>query len=313
MVSEVAPAPSEDQTPAAPETEDALPALRSGPPIPGPITIVFSVVLFLSIVAVFFGVFAYGLSGLQEQRSQHQLYAVFRGLLDPSSPIAPSVGGAIPAGTPVALIDAPRAGLHDVVVVEGTSPADLLAGPGHLRSSPLPGQSGESILLGRSSTAGAPFRQITQLRRGDVVTVRTGQGKFRYMVKGHLAPGSRPPTIRSDDSLLVLGTSAGAGTLDGLTASHLVYVDAELQGKALPLQPHQPRSVSSDELPGHSDPGAWPLAAVWLLVLLLASAATWWLWARWGLLRTWLIGAPVLLGILWALANEGMRLLPNVY
>jgi hypothetical protein len=37
------------------------------------------------------------------------------------------------------------------------------------------------------------------------------------------------------------------------------------------------------------------------------------LWSFWGLLRTWIVAAPVLLGILWALSDEAIRLLPNVY
>ena len=66
------------------------------------------------------------------------------------------------------------AGLENVVVVEGTSSSDLLEGPGHLRDSPLPGQLGESIVMGKSATAGAPFGGIARLRKGDVINVTTG-------------------------------------------------------------------------------------------------------------------------------------------
>jgi len=270
------------------------------------------VILLVSSTALFLGVFAFGLSGLQEQRSQHELYAEFRGLLDPSSPVAPSIGGAIRPGTPVALLSVPAAGLHDVIVVEGTSPGDLLAGPGHLRDTPLPGQVGESVVLGKSATAGGPFRDIDRLRKGDVVTVRTGQGLFRYAVVGHLAPGSRPVSVPSDSGVLVLGTSAVSGDL-GITANSLTYVEARLKGTAVPVPRGLPRTVPSAEIPGHWDPGAWPMAAVWLAGLALVSACTWWLWARWGLLRTWIIGAPVLLGSLWGLGNAVLHLVPNVY
>jgi hypothetical protein len=34
---------------------------------------------------------------------------------------------------------------------------------------------------------------------------------------------------------------------------------------------------------------------MWLAGLALASAAVWWLWSRWGLLRAWIVGAPVLM------------------
>jgi hypothetical protein len=71
--------------------------------------------------------------------------------------------------------------------------------------------------------------------------------------------------------------------------------------------------VSASEVPGSGDTGAWPFVALFLAGLAVASVAVWWLWARLGILRTWLIGAPVLFALLWGLSNEVMRLLPNVY
>ena len=266
-----------------------------------------AVVLFISSTALFLVVFAYGLSGLQEHRSQHELYAKFRGLLAPASTVAPSIGGAIAPGTPVALLNAPLAGLRNAVVVEGTSSSDLLAGPGHQSNTPLPGQVGESVLLGKSSTAGGPFRAIGQLRTGDLILVRTGQGVFHYKVIGRLAPGQRPASVPATGSVLVLGTSAGSA------GGTVLYVEAKLEGHALRVPKGLPKSVPSAELPGHSDLGAWPAVALWLFVLALASGIAWWLWARWSLLRTWIVAAPVLLAILWALGNAVLAMVPNVY
>ena len=213
----------------------------------------------------------------------------------------------------MALIDSPQAGLHNVVVVEGTSSGDLLAGPGHLRDSPLPGQAGESVLVGRSATAGGPFSGITRLRRGDVIVVRTGQGNFRFTVLDQRVVGDPLPKIPGGGALLTLVTSAGNGSLGRLGPTHLVYVDARLDGKTVATPPGQPKTVLPDEIQGHNDPAAWPWAGLFLLALLAASAACWWMWARLGILRTWLIGAPVILAVLWGLSNEVMRLLPNVY
>jgi len=75
----------------------------------------------------------------------------------------------------------------------------------------------------------------------------------------------------------------------------------------------QPKTVPVREEPGSNDPSAWPLVLTWFAVLLVASSACWWLWARWGLLRTWLLGAPVLFAVLWITSGEAMRFLPNVY
>jgi len=322
MVTGTLPAPVGESTSAPSDVRGPIPVPvvpivkdqpRTGPPAPGAAVVALAAVMVVSVVVVFFGLFALVLSGLQEQRSQHLLYAQFRGLLDPSSTTAPSIGGPIPVGTPIALINSPQAGLHNVVVVEGTSSATLLAGPGHRRNSPLPGQAGQSVLVGKGITAGAPFGGITRLRLGDVVTVRTGQGQFRYRVLGPLVAGSRLPTIRSDDGLLTLVTSESSGPLGHLAPGHLAYVEARLLGKPVTAPTGAPRTVSPSEVQGHDEPSAWPLAGLWFLALLAASAACWWLWSRWGIVQTWIVGAPILFGLLWGLSNEAMRLLPNVY
>jgi len=304
----VAPAPAPE---AVEEVTTTAPDGRR--PMPTALAITLASLTAFSVVVLFFGAFAYGLSGLQEQRSQHQLYAAFRGLLDPASPTAPSIVGSIPSGTPIALLNSPAAGLRNVVVVEGTSPSNLLAGPGHLPNSPLPGQVGQSILMARSTTAGAPFGDITRLRKGDVITVTTGYGTFRFSVEGQLVAGQPLPEISKSGALLTLVTSAGSGWLGRWAGNHLVYVDALLQGRAVASPPGRPTAVSPVEYQGRSDPTAWPFIIFWLQALLVASLAIAWLWTRWGHAQTWLVGAPLIFAILWGLSTEAMRLLPNVY
>jgi sortase A len=299
-----APVPAVELTARAPRTRPLVPRL---------VVVTLATIMACSVVMLFFGAFAFGLSGLQEQRSQHQLYASFRELLDPSSEVAPSIGGPIALGTPVALLNSPDAGLHNVVVVEGTTAGDLLEGPGHLPDSPLPGQFGESIVLGRSTTAGAPFGGIARLDRGDVIAVTTGQGTFHFIVEGERVAGDPLPEIPTGGALLTLVTSAGSGSLGRLAPNHLVYVDAKLQGKAVAAPPGGPVAVPPVESQGLNDPSAWPFVVFWLLALLVASAAFVSLWLRWGRRQTWLVGAPVLLGILWGLSTEAMRLLPNAF
>jgi len=310
-VIEVVPAPPQE---AERQRQEAAPrAPRTGPPAPGLVSVLLALVMVLSVAALFFGKFLYGLSGLQEQRSQHQLYSAMRGLLSPSSPVAPWIGGDIPSGSPVALLTSPQAGLHDAVIVEGTSSGTLLAGPGHLPNTPLPGQAGAAVVLGKSATAGAPFGELARLQPGDVITVRTGQGRFRYIVRGRLVSGGRLPSVPSTSGFLLLGTSGGTAAPGGFTPSHVVYTYARLQGHAAPTPHGRPRTVPRQDRPGQGDPGARPFVALWLGLLLAGSAACWWLWSYWGLLRTWLVGAPVLFAVLWALSDEAIRLFPNVY
>ena len=170
---------------------------RSGPPRVGVLSVGLAVIMTLSVVVVFFGLFAFGFSGLQEQRSQHLLYDNFRGVLDPASPVSPPLGGDIPAGTAVALLSSPAAGLEKVVVVEGTTSGDLLSGPGHLPNSPLPGQAGDAIVMGKSLTAGAPFAHVSGLQKGARVVVRTGQGLFTFVVVDRRSAGTGHPRSAS--------------------------------------------------------------------------------------------------------------------
>lgn len=90
-------------------------------------------------------------------------------------------------------------------------------------------------------------------------------------------------------------------------------MEAALKGKAVAAPPHQPRTVEQSDLPGQTDPAECPFVALWLACLAAALAAVWWLWSRWGILRARIVGAPVLLALLWGLSNEATRLLPNVY
>ena len=112
---------------------------------------------------------------------------------------------------------------------------------------------------------------------------------------------------------LVLVTSAGRGGEGGLEPSQTLDVEATLKGKAVAAPHHRPQSVAQSDLPGQTDPAAWPFVALWPAGLALVSAAVWLWWSHWGILRARGVGAPVLLALLWGLSNEAMRLLPNVY
>jgi sortase A len=286
------------------------PVVRKKAPVA--VLIVLSSVLAFSALALFLSVYAVGLSALQEQRSQHQLYAQLRGLLSPSSPLAPPIGGALKPGTPVALLNVPAAGISRDVVVEGTSSADLLAGPGHVRDTPLPGQAGLSVLVGKSLTAGAPFRHVASLAVGDPMTVTTAQGTFHFKVVDRRVAGEEIPGIAAGGSRVTLVTSTGSGWLGKLAPSHLVYVDADLVGTAVAAPAGRIVAVPADEQPGNDDPGVWPFLVLWLQALLVTSVAVVWAWSRWGRRQTWLVGAPLLLAVAWGVADASMRLLPNV-
>jgi LPXTG-site transpeptidase (sortase) family protein len=72
-----------------------------------------------------------------------------------------------------------------VVVVQGTSAADLRRGPGHYPMTSLPGSGGTVAIAGHRTTWLHPFRHIDELRKGDAIDLRMPYGRFVYRVTGH--------------------------------------------------------------------------------------------------------------------------------
>jgi sortase A len=133
------------------------------------------------------------LSALRESRAQHRLANQLHAL-ELATPRRLANGVHVAAGArqlarsrrdgqAMAELRIPRIGLR-TVVVRGTAPADLRAGPGLIDRTPLPGQRGTTAIAGHRTTYGAPFRHIDALRRGDAVTLRLPYGTFRYAVEG---------------------------------------------------------------------------------------------------------------------------------
>jgi sortase A len=297
----------EDGEPLRPPTGPPQPPRPPLPPIPA---IVVRALVCVSLVAGSVLIYAVGISSLQESRSQHLLYAQLREqLAEATAPL----GGTIESGSPVLVLDVPRAGLRDVVVVEGTTSGDLQLGPGHRRDTPLPGQPGVSILMGRSVTFGRPFEGLPGLRPGDVVTATTAQGVFSYRVDDVRRAGDPlPPALAAGASRLLLVSSEGSGWRSGWAPSQLVFVDASLQGQAQPAPPGRAAATTAAEQVKAGDLGSLMPLVLWLQALLLVSVALVWARARWGSWQTWLVGLPLVLAVVWASIQSAVQLLPNL-
>jgi sortase A len=85
-------------------------------------------------------------------------------------------------GDAIARIEIPAIGVSEYVV-EGTDTGDLRKGPGHYPDTPLPGDTGTAAIAGHRTTYGAPFRDIDDLRRGQVIRVDMPDGMFVYRVE----------------------------------------------------------------------------------------------------------------------------------
>ncbi len=240
-------------------------------------------------------------SHLQERHFQSTSYKSFRDQLGKA--VAPT--GAAADGEPVALIDIPAIGLHQAVVVEGTTGRDLMRGPGHRRDTALPGQQGVSVLFGRGASFGAPFARLSELRVGDRIEATTGQGKFTYTVNVY-GDADQPITDPAKNRLVLLTGDSGwipTGT---------VLIGARLDGDAQPNPGGRPAYIPYDKALA-ADKGALAALQLWTLALLgVVVAAT--VAARyWRRSAAYLSLAPVLGAVLWSVYENAAALLPNLY
>jgi LPXTG-site transpeptidase (sortase) family protein len=250
------------------------------------------------------------LGHVEHARSQQTGYAKLRAELALGvAPVGRSTdkGTPVPAGDPVAILHIKAIGLREVVF-QGTTSGVLMSGPGHRRDTPLPGQPGTSIIMGRQWGFGSPFQHIGELHPGDGISVTTGQGQQQYKVTGVRRAGDPAPAFPgTGQGRLILMTATGSL----YTPRGVLRVDAQLVSQVQP-GPAAGGGITSAEEPLAGDQSAWLPILLWLQALLLAAAATAWTYRRWGRWQTWICGLPVLVAIVIALSGEATRLLPNL-
>ncbi|WP_324788481.1 sortase [Streptomyces sp. H51] len=269
----------------------------------------------LSVAALLLGVTVQLLliSGIQERSAQHAAFDRLRGELAlGTAPVAQAdqQGALLAPGTPLALIEIPAIGVRQVVR-EGTDSTVLTGGPGHRRDTPMPGQAGSSVLMGRAAAYGGPFGRLERLTAGDTLTVVTGQGKARYRVLDVRRAGDPAPAApAAGKGRLVLVTATGPRFMPG----GVLRVDADLVSAAFqtPAAVIRPGTLPESEQPLARPAGVpWPLV-MWLQALLAAAVAAVWAWHRWGRQQTWIVFAPVVAVLGLEVATRATELLPNL-
>jgi sortase A len=85
-------------------------------------------------------------------------------------------------GDAIGRLEIPAIGVKEYVV-EGTDTGNLRKGPGHYPDTPLPGERGTSAIAGHRTTYGAPFRDVDDLKRGNVITLDLPYGRYVYRVE----------------------------------------------------------------------------------------------------------------------------------
>ena len=82
-------------------------------------------------------------------------------------------------GEAMGQIQIPSVGLQ-AVILHGDSAKILRLGVGHLPETAMPGEQGNVALAGHRDTF---FRPLRGVHTGDIITLRTGRGTFRYQVE----------------------------------------------------------------------------------------------------------------------------------
>ncbi|POH62433.1 sortase [Cryobacterium zongtaii] len=253
------------------------------------------------------------LGNLQHLVSQQQLTDTLR--VELAQGTAPVSEGTVDKvlladGAPLAIIDIPSLGVHEVIV-EGSDSGTTRLGPGHRRDTVLPGQAGISVVMGRAAAYGGPFARIQELAPGQVFTVLTGQGEQTFEVIGVRYAGDPAPTpLAAGESRLILETARGAAFVPGGVAR----VDAVLTSET---QPAGIRQTSYVTLPASHKELATDTTTVWALAFalqffLLIELAMIWSFRRVGLQKAWTVFIPVVaVGGLFV-ADQAVRLLPNL-
>jgi sortase A len=265
-----------------------------------PRAIVSRSVTALGILALLFvGYELFGTS-IGEARSQTKLLSAFQTQLKTNPSAVPALGD------PVALLEIPRFPSQDVVV-QGVRSTDLQKGPGHDPGSPMPGQVGDAVIMGHRTTYGGPFRHISELARGDSITVFTAEGRFQYTVLD----------VRVTSGTPLIATSTEVGYLTLITSDPTFGGNRQVQVLAqLVTQPLTPISeiqmaVGAVRNGSGADRMAYAPVLLWGELFAAVLVIAWVLYRRWSPWATHLITSPILIALMFLLFSSIDRLLPR--
>jgi LPXTG-site transpeptidase (sortase) family protein len=302
---------------AEPSDERPLPRLRSRQPAGRAQSVAQAAgasLLILAFTALGFVAWVGLFSGLHYDKAQLNAYDTLRVQLAsgtaPNGPLMPNdPSKLLPMGSPVAVLSIPAIRLR-TVILQGTTGAVLENGPGHLRDTPMPGQVGISVILGRQSAYGGPFGGLASLAPGDSIEAVTGQVVASYRVIDLRRAGDPlPDPVATGGGRMILVTADGSP----LVPTGILYVDAELTSKPQPSPGVvQPSYIAPSENAMAADPQAWLTIVLWGQGLVLVAVTLSWLWSAWGKWQTWLIAVPVVGFIVLSVADQATRLLPNL-
>jgi sortase A len=197
-------------------------------------------------------------TGLTTRHDQHRLLATLQQQWAHGTTIKNP-----PFGSGIAILRIPRFGRkYSFVVVQGTSTADLIKGPGHYSGTAMPGKIGNFAVAGHRTTYLHPFYNLNELRVGDPIVLETRTMWFTYTVQNIPGTSARHQEIVSPSDVSVAypvpdqPNSAAVPTLPVLTftscnprysAAQRIVVHA-LLSQAKPKSQGLPPALSGSQL-----------------------------------------------------------------
>lgn len=236
--------------------------------------------------------YVYFFTALSAQRAQHQLLQSITA--QPAATYNLTSGAVPPQGQPVAVLEIPALHLVDAVV-QGSDAQDLRSGPGHMPTTPLPGQPGNAVIAGRRATYGAPFGKLASLRPGQIIRIVDGYGVFRYKV-------TQVVTVNAGQRDVVTPTSTNRLTLvtatSGLLPSGRLAVLADLVGSPVAGTKVPRFEAVPAQLGLQGDLASGLLALLWGALFLFLLTVTAWLLRHWSQpVVVYLLAVPLLLAV----------------
>lgn len=120
----------------------------------------------------------------------------------------------LPTYALIGRVEVPRLGLS-AIVREGVDSSTLRTAVGHMPSTPLPGQPGNSALAAHRDTL---FRELRNIRKDDRITIETVDGTYNYVVESL--------KIVNPSDVGVLKASSGDRLLTLITCYPFNYIGA---------------------------------------------------------------------------------------
>jgi len=199
----------------------------------------------LSAVLMLIGVGLLGYVGSEYWAMYHEQHALQREWQAQQNVVSSSSGVAPVKDDGLTRVFIPKINL-DVIVVEGTNHRALRIGPGHLKSTPAPGDDGNSVISAHRDTF---FRHIYELAKGDEIQVRREGRTFTFQVTGKkiVDPSDVSVLKNSPDARLTLITCYPTYYIGPAPQRLIVFSKLVGDSKAVPQQAQTPATAAAHQ------------------------------------------------------------------